>query len=79
MKVYGYTQEQVKDGVDTPSVLSEITLVSNSRELRMLACYLSDIAGKLEADPDGFEHEHLGDDSEIFSETNFIVFNEDAV
>ncbi len=79
MKVYGYTQEQVEQGVDTPSVLSEVTCVSNPEELRKFASYLSDIAAKLEEAPEGFEHEHLDDNNESLSETNFVVFNEDAL
>ena len=79
MKVYGYTQEQVELGVDTPSVLSEVTFVSNPEELRKFASYLYDIAAKLEEDPGGFEHEHIGDNNESLSETNFVVFNEDAL
>ena len=79
MKVYGYTQEQVESGIDTPSELSEVTFVSNPEELRKLASYLVNIATLLEEKPDEFEHEHLDDKYESISETSFIVFNESAL
>ena len=79
MKVYGYTKEQVEAGTETPSVLSEITFVSNPDNLRKLANAINNIAQEIEDNPDGFEHGHLTDNNEALSDTSIIVFNDEGL
>ncbi|QDO84642.1 hypothetical protein FM037_17245 [Shewanella psychropiezotolerans] len=79
MEIYGYTNEQVAAGVDKPSSLSEVTLVSNADDLREIAKFLNSIADQIDEDSDGFEHEHLSNTNETVSKTNIIVFNEAAL
>jgi hypothetical protein len=79
MEIYGYNNEQVTAGVDKPSSLSEVTLVSNSHDLREIAKFLNSIADQIDEDADGFEHEHLSNINGSVSKTNIIVFNEAAL
>jgi len=79
VKIYGYTQEQIKAGADSPSSMSEITLVSSAEDLRLMASYLNNIADQIDKNSDDFEHEHLSESNEQLSDTEIVVFNEAAL
>ena len=76
MKVYGYS-ESIE--TDSPLTLSEVTLSTNSNELREIAKFLNQVANKIDETGEDFEHEHLAENFATVKGPNFIVFNEDAL
>lgn len=80
MKLYGYTEEKLDKDEPRPLNLTEVTIMSNTEELRKIAIFLTDKANDIEETEKGFEHEHLCDaDSSFESDPHIIVWNDAAL
>ncbi len=76
MKAYGYS-ENIE--TESPLTLSEVTLSTNSNELREIAKFLNQVANKIDECGENFEHEHLSENFANIEGPNFIVFNEETL
>ncbi|MCA9135558.1 MAG: hypothetical protein KDB00_02335 [Planctomycetales bacterium] len=75
MKIYGF-----EVGQDERMILSEISIVASSGELRNFARFLSDMATKIDVHGSEFGHEHFRDHPELAADvsgsTDVIVAQE---
>ena len=79
MKLYGYKEDALSPDDIVPSELAEITLLAAPFELRKIARFLTSAAEGMEHHGKNWEHEHLSDVYEEFSDSSqFIVFNPEA-
>ena len=69
MKGFGYAQ----GNDDLLQEMAEISIVATPNELRDTANFLLKCADNIEADPYGWEHEHLADEYEGYADCVDIV------
>lgn len=75
MKGYG----NAKNDEDSLLELATISLVAKPGELRDIANFLAKCADEIEADPEGWEHEHLMDSCSGYDDcVDFVVSSEDS-
>ena len=77
MKLFGYTEKSHKKQ-EAPEPLTEITLVVNPEELRKMAKFFNQKAQEIETLGTDFEHEHLSDIEDEFSNCPQIIIYNDA-
>jgi hypothetical protein len=76
IKFYGYSDAVLEQQQLTPLQLSEVTLSASPSELRSIAKFLMRAADEIEQLGTEWEHEHLCNSEEGFSNSpSFIVFN----
>tara|TARA_R110002072_G_scaffold20841_7_gene75246 strand:+ start:3312 stop:3569 length:258 start_codon:yes stop_codon:yes gene_type:complete len=65
-------------GSENLSELDSITIASDPGTLRKVADFILQCAKEIEEDPDGWEHEHLGDylgNEEILLNSDIVIWN----
>ena len=76
MKIFGYNKSNNSPiELIEPFELAEITVNASPFELRKIADFLNFTANNMEAKGDRFDHEHLADNYDCFSDSpHFVVF-----
>jgi hypothetical protein len=76
VEIHGYAKEEQDAENLIPAELAEITLVASPDELRRIAKFLENCAGKIEKLGKAWGHEHLSDQDKGFKNSpHFVVFN----
>ena len=80
MKIFGYSNQQLKQEHVTSEEMMEITLCATPSELRRMGEFLVSCAAEMDRMGETYDHIHLGDRMKEFDTTSphFVVVRSEA-